>query len=175
MCQQYKIWQKYLQFKFLHYIIHYIIIFKLNLKIHICNKTYIEHNFLVFINDLVTHLHHKWCVHSILPLAPRAKQPVRHVYTCSHYRIQWRQHLISCHTNTNTTVHWAVELAQFRLAAGGGERSGPNMLLWLLFSFVLGLRGGRGATLWCLNVSETARMLWDATWANNANCALVAM
>jgi hypothetical protein len=38
-------------------------------------------------------------------------------------------------------VHGAVELARFHLAAGGGERSGPNMLLWLLISFMLGLRG----------------------------------
>jgi hypothetical protein len=49
-----------------------------------------------------------------------------------------------------------VELARFVLAAGGGERSGPNMLLWLLFSFMLGLRGGGGATIQRRNVSETA-------------------
>ena len=60
-------------------------------------------------------------------------------------------------------MHWAVELDRFLLAAGGGERSGPNMLLWLLFSFMLGLCVGWGGTLRCLNVSETALMLWDAT------------
>jgi hypothetical protein len=79
--------------------------------------------------DIVTHLRHKWCLHSVLPLAPRAKQPALHMdHVCS----------------TQHTVHWAVELDRFPLAAGGGERSGPNMLLWLLFSFMLGLRGGWG-------------------------------
>jgi len=37
-----------------------------------------------------------------------------------------------------------MELARFPLAAGGGERSGPDMLQWCLFSFMLGLRGGWG-------------------------------
>ena len=37
-----------------------------------------------------------------------------------------------------------MELDRFHLAAGGGERSGPNMLLWLLFSFMLGLCAGGG-------------------------------
>jgi len=59
--------------------------------------------------------------------------------------------------------HWAVELARFLLAAGGGERSGTNMLLWLLFPFMLGLNGGWGEISRRLNVSETALMLWDAT------------
>jgi hypothetical protein len=36
------------------------------------------------------------------------------------------------------TLHRAVELDRFKLAAGGGERIGPNMLLRLLFSFMLG-------------------------------------
>ena len=34
----------------------------------------------MFIKDTVTHLHPKWCVHSILPLAPRAKQPALHIH-----------------------------------------------------------------------------------------------
>ena len=55
-----------------------------------------------------------------------------------------------------------MELARFQLAAGGGERSGPNVLLWFLVSFLLGLRGGWGETLRRLNVSETALMLRDA-------------
>ena len=42
--------------------------------------------------------------------------------------------------NSNTKrVHWAVELDRFHLAAGGGERNGPNLLLWPLFSLILGL------------------------------------
>lgn len=27
------------------------------------------------------YLHHKWCVHSILPLGPRVKQPTFHKHT----------------------------------------------------------------------------------------------
>jgi len=42
------------------------------------------------------------------------------------------------HTSLTHTVQWAVELDRFQLAAGGGEWSGPNMSLWLLFSFMLG-------------------------------------
>ena len=53
-------------------------------------------------------------------------------------------------------MHWAVELARFQLAAGGGLRSEPNLVLWLLFAFVLGLHGRRGETWRTLNVSETA-------------------
>jgi hypothetical protein len=44
---------------------------------------------------------------------------------------------------TLPTKHWDVELDRFVLAAGGGERSDPN-LLQLFLSFVLGLRGGGG-------------------------------
>ena len=87
---------------------------------------------MIFVTDTVTHLRHKWCVQFILPLAPRAKQPSVHIHTA-------KKHLIDCH-KLKHTVHGAVELARFLLAAGGGERSGPNMLLWLLFSFKLGLR-----------------------------------
>jgi len=36
---------------------------------------------MVFVKDMVTHLHHKWCEQSILPLAPRAKQPALHIHT----------------------------------------------------------------------------------------------
>ena len=57
---------------------------------------------MVFIKDPVTHLHPKWYAHSILPLAPRAKQPPLHIHTCNQYRIQQRKHLIGCHSNKNT-------------------------------------------------------------------------
>jgi len=57
---------------------------------------------MVFIKDTVTHLHPKWCAHSILPLAPRAKQPARHIHTCNQYTIQRRKRLIGCHSNKNT-------------------------------------------------------------------------
>jgi len=51
---------------------------------------------------------------------------------------------------------WAVELARFQLAAGGGRRTEPNVVLWLLFAFALGLNGVRGETRRHLNVSDTA-------------------
>jgi len=108
---------------------------------------------------MVTHLHHKWCVHSVLPLAHRAKQPDLHIYTFdTRYTEEASDRLSQPYEHT---AHWAVEFARFQLAAGGGERSGPYMLLWLLFSFMLGLRGGWGETLRPVNVSETALMLWD--------------
>lgn len=52
--------------------------------------------------------------------------------------------LLGCHTDITTThsLHWAVDLARFLLAAGGGERSDPNMLQSFLFTFLLGLRVG---------------------------------
>jgi hypothetical protein len=100
-------------------------------------------------------------VHSILPLAPRAKQPALHIHT---WNTRYIEELTCFHSNINTHAeHWAVELGRFRLAAGGGERSGPNMALWLLFSFMLGFRGGWGETLSRVIVSETALMLRDAT------------
>jgi len=36
---------------------------------------------MMFIKYMLTHLHLKWRVHSILPLAPRAKQPALHIHT----------------------------------------------------------------------------------------------
>jgi hypothetical protein len=82
-------------------------------------------------------------VHSILPLAPRAKQPALHINTI---------HIIECPSNTVYSGLWCSP----GLAAGGGERSGPNLMLRLLFSFMLGLRRGWGENFLLLNVSETA-------------------
>jgi len=96
---------------------------------------------MVFINDTVTHLHPKWCAHSILPLAPRAKQPALHIHTCNQYRIQRRKHLIGCHSNKNTQYTGLWNSTGF---GSRTRRSGPNMLLWLLFSFMLGLLCGGG-------------------------------
>jgi hypothetical protein len=87
----------------------------------------------------VTCLHQKWCVHSILPLGRRAKQPDLHAH--AKYTLQ------DVTATLTQSLHWDVELARFLLAAGGGEWSGPNMLLWLLFSFILGLRWGSGGNL----------------------------
>jgi hypothetical protein len=53
-------------------------------------------------------------------------------------------------------MHWAVELARFVLAAGGGEWSEPNMLQLFLLQLPLGLRGGWGETLHGPNCTETA-------------------
>jgi hypothetical protein len=76
----------------------------------------------------VTHLRQKWFVHSVLPLGPRAKQPDLHV------RAKYTLHDVTA-TLTHS-LHWDVVFAGFVLAAGGGERGGPNMLLWLLYSFM---------------------------------------
>jgi hypothetical protein len=95
----------------------------------------------------VTCLHQKWCVQSIPPLGPRAKQPDFHVHAkCT---------LQDVTATLTRCLHWDVELARFVLVAGGGERSGPNML-WLLFSFMVRLSGGWGETFRRLSVSETA-------------------
>jgi hypothetical protein len=90
----------------------------------------------------MTHLHHKWCVYSILPLAPRAKQPALHNYTFDTPYTEAATDKLS--QQYEHTACRAVELVRFQLAAGGCERSEPNMLLWLLFSFMLGFRGGWG-------------------------------
>ena len=87
--------------------------------------------------------------------------------------MQRRNHLTGCLSCITRTLLWAMELARFPLVAGGGEWSGPNMLQWCLFWFMLGLCGGWGEILRHMNVSETAHILWDAAWASNAKCALV--
>ena len=71
-------------------------------------------------------------MHSILPLTPRAKQPALHIHT---------KYTLSDVPATLYTLGCGVRPV---LAAGGGERSGPNVLWWLLFSFMLGLRLGWG-------------------------------
>jgi len=51
----------------------------------------------MFLKDAVTYLHHKWCVHSILPLATRAK-----LYLFMKYTMQRRKHLTGCRSNMHT-------------------------------------------------------------------------
>ena len=105
----------------------------------------------------MTHLHLKWRVHSILPLAPRAKQPALHIHFYdTRYSEETSDRLSYQYEHT---VHWAVELARFQLAAGGGERSGPNMLLWLLFSFMLGLRRVGGNIASCESVRNVSYVI----------------
>jgi hypothetical protein len=106
----------------------------------------------------------KWCVHTILPLGPRAKQSDLHVH--AKYTLQ------DVTATLTHCLHWAVELARFVLAAGGGERSARNML-WLLFSFMLGLlgKGGGGEPLIAWTCQKLPLMLRVTTWANNAKCA----
>jgi hypothetical protein len=77
------------------------------------------------------HIQHKWCVHLILPLAPRAKQPTFHT-GYKQYTIQWTVHMIDCHSTLQDTVQEAVKLNRFQLAAGGGEQNGFD-ILQLLF------------------------------------------
>jgi hypothetical protein len=50
-------------------------IFKYNLKIHHNSQIFL-HPKRINYKETVAHLQHKWCVHSILPVAPRVKQPV---------------------------------------------------------------------------------------------------
>jgi hypothetical protein len=45
-----------------------------------CNANY-------YYTKTMAQLHHKWCVHSILPLAPRMKQPT-HVNTQNTEKLQ---------------------------------------------------------------------------------------
>jgi hypothetical protein len=84
----------------------------------------------------VTRLLQKWCVHSILPLGTRAKQPDLHVHA--------RCTLQDVTATFEHCLHWAVALARFVLAAGGGERSGPNMLLWFSVRFHVRFAWGWG-------------------------------
>ena len=72
------------------------------------------------------------------------------------------KHLTGCLSCITRTLLWVMEIARFPLAAGGVEGSGPNMLQWCLFWFMLGLRGGWGEILRHMNVSETVHILWDA-------------
>ena len=56
---------------------------------------------MVIIKYYVTHLHHKWCVHSVLPLAPRAKQPALHIHACNRGYSK-RKRLICRYNNMHT-------------------------------------------------------------------------
>jgi hypothetical protein len=69
-------------------------------------------------------------------------------------------------------LHWDAKLAGFLLATRGGERSGPNMMLWILFSFMLGSCGGWGEIFRRLNLSETATHVMGRYVTNNAKWAL---
>jgi hypothetical protein len=83
---------------------------------------------------------HKWCVHSILPLgfewSGSSFLHMRRDNASDHFAM----------ATPNHSTHWAVELARFPLAAGGGKRSVLNVLELFLFSFVLCLRQGGGTS-----------------------------
>jgi hypothetical protein len=81
---------------------------------------------------------HKWWTHSILHSAPRVKQPAHHFHTSTNS--QTAERIPSCSHISRS--HRAVELDRFPLAAGGGERSAPNIAGWFLFSFILGFAFG---------------------------------
>jgi len=64
-----------------------------------------------------------------------------------------------------------VELARFTLAAGGGERSAPNILQLFLFSFMLRVRFRvRGGSISSAERDQKPlQMLRVTAWANSAN------
>ena len=121
------------------------LIFKFNLKIHHNTKIFLHPTQLIFIQQTVAQLHHKWCVHSVLPVATRVKQPT-HVNT-QNINCNTEESVFCALTGTQThthahTVHLAVELTRFQLTAGGGERSGPNMSMWFCYVHVRWVGGG---------------------------------
>jgi len=79
-------------------------------------------------------------MHLILPFAPRVKQPVLH-FTHALTHKAFHQVVVA---KLQHRPHWSVELDRFQLAAGGDERSVPNILESFLFSFMLGLHSGGG-------------------------------
>ena len=146
-------------------------IFKFNLNIHKYVKfAYVWRNFMVFVKYSVTHLHHKWCAHSILPLAPRAKQPVLHIHKCNARYVSPSDTLLYQHTHS--TLGCGA-----RPVSIGSRRRRAERTWHVVVSVLVQVRMARwvGGTLRHLNASETARMLRDATWANNAKRALVSM
>lgn len=56
-----------------------------------------------------------------------------------------------------------MELDRFTLAAGGGERSVPNILESFLFSFMLGLRSGGGNSASSERDQKLLQVLQDIT------------
>jgi len=92
---------------------------------------------------------HKWCMHSILPIAPRVKQPALHCHTYinSHLGVS-----IVSWSRRDTKPQRAAELDRFPLAAGGGERSAPNISGVISVFLTLGLRLGGGTTVRRLKV-----------------------
>jgi hypothetical protein len=109
---------------------------------------------MVFIRSMVTHLHHERCVHSILPLAPRAKQPALHIHTrntakkasdrCEHNRTQ------GCGTRPVS-----IGIRRRRAEWTGHVLASVLVHVWCA-------SGGEGGTLRHMNVLETTRMLWDS-------------
>ena len=94
-------------------------------------------------------LHHKWCVHSVLPVAPRVKQLTQ--FNTTNINCNTEESVFCALTGTQThthahTVHLAVELTRFQLTAGGGERSGPNMSMWFCYVHVRWVGGGNIAS-----------------------------
>jgi hypothetical protein len=78
-------------------------------------------DFMMFIKCTLTHLYRKCCAQPILPLAPREKQPALHIHT--HDTRESGEESDRLLQQYEHTVHRTVELARFRLVAGGGERT----------------------------------------------------
>lgn len=68
-----------------------------------------------------------------------------------------------------------MELARFLLAAGGGERSEPNMLQSLLFTFLLGLRVGWGEPVRRPNVIEAITLVTERCVSHQCQFALASL
>jgi hypothetical protein len=60
-------------------------------------------------------------------------------------------------------MHWAVELARFVLAAGGGERSERNMLQWFLLVVPVRTAWRVGGKLLARTAQKLLLLLLDAT------------
>jgi hypothetical protein len=143
-----------------------LLIFKFNIMI-----LSVHQNLLIFdINfsccKRVTHLHHKWFVYSLLPVALGVKKSVLHI----------RKHTAR-YRGANTWRVVTVTQTQYTglgaLPVSVGSRRWQGVWTWHVAASDVHVPGGGSVRR--LNVSETVLMFWDATWANNAKCTLIAV
>jgi hypothetical protein len=109
---------------------------------------------------------HKWCVHSILPLALRVKQPV-FIIT----RVLWQESIWSCyHGNTKTLTTLGCGTRPVSIGSRRWRAECTEHLGAVSVRVCVRLRWGVGGNILSTErVQKPLQLSRDATWANNAN------
>ena len=144
-----------------------LFIFKCNLTIYQYIKTCFCSTQIKDFFKSVTHLHHKLCVHSFLPVAARAKQPAHRIRKSTARYSKANIGQIVTVTQTHSTpgcASWPFSI---------GSRRWKAEWIWHIVMVSALVRVTVGGNSSSPERIRNCFMFRDATWANNAKGALI--